>query len=734
MAFAKKTHRILAGSLNYASPGDKIGEPNALRLINFRVDELGRLRSRRGVERVNPAHPTNPTDIHTVMRSGHSSGLYLAAGHTLHADTGATSLVGGLSNFDGARVGWANFGDFIWFMNRGFGITRGPLKRHKSGGSVRDWTPAAPTSAPTIAAGAAGSLSGDYYVYITFTTAYGHESNPSPITAVVTLAAEQISLTGIPTSPDAQVSARRIYVQGGTLGAAYLAYELGNNSSTSLSFDTAEDLLTQLGNPILELDHFEAPRARGLTGPYFNRLIAFSTADNPNRYFWTPTNQPWYFPDTNFNDVGGADSPLLAVTHHKRILAFYKPDGIWRLIGDPGTSGGDQEQTNANFGPLGDAAVANAGNIDYLVGPDGVYRFNFDTLQDISRNIKPLFQGRFVAITDSFGVAPLSTDPAARATSVLGWDGSLLRFSYPEEGQPFPNITLVYDPALGSWSQEQIASAVGMGDGYRAFLYDPTINVAYGSGRDGYVYHLDHGQLDHTSPFFVAYVSHYDDLGLPDNFKILEDIEIEGDTSGENLTIKLFLDDGETEIAIGSFNSVTFPAGRRIYPIREGVGYAGQIGVRARNYAISIEGTVSQPNVSHPIQITDIVIHYRLEVRLGRTFDSGPTNLGTNQVKAIDALQFELEAEAAVTWTILTDLPGRNLVERDSAAFAATSGRKTQLVLLPAPPDGARLQVTLESDAPFRLHSAQLRRLVYGEYLDGSAGEFFETEELSLVA
>lgn len=729
MAFDKKTHRLLAGSLNFASPGDKIGEPNALQLLNFRVDEPGRLRSRRGVERVNPASQTNSPDIHTIMRSGHASGFYLAGGRELFADNGGTTLVGGLSTLDGARVGFASFAGFDWFMNRGSGITRGPLKRHPSklGGLARDWTIPAPTNAPTVVAGAAGSLTGEYFVYVTFTNAEGHESNPSPVSDAITLAAEQLSLTNIAVSPDSQTSARRIYVQGGTLGASYLATEISDNSTTSLAFDTSEDVLTQLSNRILEVDHDEAPQARGLTGPYFNRLIAFSSAEYPNRWWWTPTNQPSYFPADSHNDVGGSDSELLAVTHHKRILAFYKPDGIWRLIGDPGTASGDQEQTNANFGALGAAAVANAGNVDYVVGPDGVYRFNFDTLTDVSFAIKPLFQGRFVPITETFSASPISTDPAARANSVLGWDGSRLHFSYAEEGQTHPNITLVYDPLRRTWSHEQVASGVNMGQGYRAFLYDPTTNKSFGSGRDGFVYRLDHGITDQGSAISVKWFSHYDDIGRPDNFKVAEDIEIEGDTGGDDLTVKLFIDNGKTELALGSFNSVTFPGGRRTFPIRGAI--ADQVGQRLRNYAIQIEG-----DVTHPVEITDIVVHYRLEVRLGRTFDSGPTNLGTNQVKQNDAMQFEVEAEGAITWDVLSDQPGRNLAARQSGTFAPTTARKTQLVLIPIPPDGSRFQWTLESDSPFRLHSAQVRILVYGECLDGSAGDVFEPEPLSRIA
>ena len=72
------------------------------------------------------------------------------------------------------RSGWANAGDFIWFMNR-----NGPKKR-AAGGSLQDWSILTPTaSIGSAAAGGAGSLTGTYQVYVTFVNATEGESNPS---------------------------------------------------------------------------------------------------------------------------------------------------------------------------------------------------------------------------------------------------------------------------------------------------------------------------------------------------------------------------------------------------------------------------------------------------------------------------------------------------------------------------------------------------------------------------
>ncbi len=80
-----------------------------------------------------------------------------------------------------------------------------------------------PTSAPTIAAGTATGLldlSANYSYKVTYVTAFG-ESAPSVASNVVQTTTGSINLTGIPVSPNSNVTARNLYrVVGG--GSTYL--------------------------------------------------------------------------------------------------------------------------------------------------------------------------------------------------------------------------------------------------------------------------------------------------------------------------------------------------------------------------------------------------------------------------------------------------------------------------------------------------------------------------------
>ena len=103
---------------------------------------------------------------------------------------------------------------------------------------------AAPGSAPIVAVGSAGNLSGTYYYVVSYVTASGI-TNYGPVSASISPSSQQVNLTSIPISPSALVTGRRIY--RGTSNSSYSTYNLvttiNNNTST-----TYTDNLTSLGS------------------------------------------------------------------------------------------------------------------------------------------------------------------------------------------------------------------------------------------------------------------------------------------------------------------------------------------------------------------------------------------------------------------------------------------------------------------------------------------------------
>lgn len=97
-----------------------------------------------------------------------------------------------------------------------------------------------PETAPTIAAGDAGGLTGDYYALVTFVNEYGAESNAGPASTKLTVSAKKINWSSIPTGP-AGTTERNLYrtKAGGT--AYYLAATIANNTATTYTGDNVPD-------------------------------------------------------------------------------------------------------------------------------------------------------------------------------------------------------------------------------------------------------------------------------------------------------------------------------------------------------------------------------------------------------------------------------------------------------------------------------------------------------------
>ena len=717
MAYKKEQFSLLAGGINILPPPDKIARAHAIQNENWRADQLGRLRSRRGIVAVNFGDQVNLgglTAVHTIAHLEGEEGMHLAAGRGLWAHNGGTLLS---VQFDGNPIGWVNMHGFIWFMNKDK-----QLKRN-IGGLVANWSVVAPTSALTLSAAAGASLTGDYKAYVTYSTAFEHESGPSPESNTVTLTAEGLEATGIPTSPDPQVTKRHVYVSGGTLGGTLRVKTIDDNTTTTIFLGFVEDDATDLGEELV-FDRAAAPAARGCVGPdpFFNRAIVYDLADEANAYMWSPTNQPWYFPVNNRNRVGRGDTRILTVTHHKRVLLFYKPEGVFRLVGDPGTNA-DQVKTNADEGPVGDQAVASAGAIDYMHGHNGFYFVNADRADKISRALDPIFSGQHTTV-GAFTYPPVSNDRSVRALSTVAFDGRFVHFSYPEEGSTSPNVTAVYNPATGQFVRDRINAAAAMGGGYRSMYFNVGANKLFAGGTDGFYYELNSGATDDGETIEVKYQTRFEDQNLPDNPKSYDDLVLKHNTNGDPVVVTLHFDDGDDSVPMATIQSTDLT--RETIPIA-----AGSVGKRARNVSLELVGSIAS---DLSCNIDEATLHYRVDVREGKRFDSAVLNLGVRAIKELDKMELVIEAPSPVTWKVKSDRPGAVLTQRDTGTIPASSGEDTEPVNLAAALEGERYQFTLESDEPFRLQSFSVRIRLLGEYLDADASDTYESAEFSVAA
>lgn len=597
--------------------------------------------------------------------------------------------------------------------------------------------------------------------FISFFNIFNQDSNPSPASNIIIAGDESMVLSNIPTSPDPQVTGRFVWRIGGGISQALQVGVIPDNTSTTwgsfLSNRDAQDL-----GIYMPTTRDLPPAALGAVGPFFGKLLAWNTADHPARLFWSDSARPWAFPGSddeavgNWEDVGGDDDKLLKVILHPTLAVLYKQRSIWRMPGDPATN--DAVQTDSTFGLIGPAAAVNYGSVDFIVGADGVYRYNLDFGDKISDDIDPIFKGDYVLL-DGTGLPGDNYLPpinlALLDQCVLTVIQDRLRFCYASAMATSNDTVAVYHIPSARWGLEvyNLAKTSFTALTYGGLTGDGLERTLMGgiTGDDGgYCYRLEQPDADDdASPIKLNWQSPFYDQGLPYNFKWYSDIEIEywtpqGDGAASTLHVFLLLDNGARVIDLGTLSS----PGRTIHTFRLDADQdiipnspSPEYGLRAKNWAIRVFG---EGYPGGGATIYGAAMHWWAEERQANTFDTGDTPIGPpERCKEIDYLELYVTANGGTLETVLnSDLPGSVLSLRTGwGNLPAPVGRGNVRFRLPdavGKVDGRnyRVQVTNKpTGQTMQVHQARIRGRSIGEYIDGTLNppEYYESPEFSVA-
>ena len=112
MAFELESEKILTGGLNLLPPSDMIPTGETLACLNFRADQQGTLVTRR--REGNLVSGFNSPILSLYLNSKLSRRFFCDT-------TGQLKIVGtpvtGASGFDGTKLGFASWQDYVWVMN-----------------------------------------------------------------------------------------------------------------------------------------------------------------------------------------------------------------------------------------------------------------------------------------------------------------------------------------------------------------------------------------------------------------------------------------------------------------------------------------------------------------------------------------------------------------------------------------------------------------------------------------
>lgn len=525
----------------------------------------------------------------------------------------------------------------------------------------------------------------DEVIYYTYQTEAGHESNPSPKSdPPLVVNRGSIVVSDLVASPDPQVKFINIYRIGDTLQAVYLvAPNTTTNAAGTYTIINNNDDLTGL-NIQLEDDHDAPPAAPGLAGPYFDRLLAFGGG----KVYWSHQNKPYAFagPENIDGDwVGTPDEigELMQATIYPGFSYLYGTAGVAVLQGDPGGAAG-LFRTAQGSGIQSSRGVVQTQRGDFANFSEGIFQFSGSSGENLAKKILPIFKASWNA-----------------SEAALGFRNDVVWFS---DG----TRTYLYDLSTQRLFQDSRVFSCFLSDGL-GFL---------GATPSGDILKLETGFTDDGAAIPIAFTSKAYDAGILDNEKTWEDVTIWADTAGSPLSVTAIFNVGQTDQFSVALGTITSGAKERFV-----LQINGALGVKARNCAVRIAGSVSAEAVIH-----DIALNWYPEAREGQSFDSDEVDGGTHKVKELLEVYVDLHNPASAQLILQSDQPGFEMATRDSAhSFTASTTRRGDMYTLPTSILGHNHRYLLNGD-DLRCYGMRALMQVIGTYLHGSRGEFYRSD------
>ncbi len=729
MAYKLKDQRIIPGGLNLLAPGDQVAEGDCLDLKGWWSGAAGKLEQAPSADlRNSPAVVSNQDSL--CQSDGR---IYYGGGGNLR-QIGRAGDAPIDSGYDGNPLGMLAYQGFCWIMNR--------LKQRKDDGiTTTDWTPS-PPGIPTLTDGGTtggalappvgnppevgGLLDQQYSYYITWQLGTLGETNPSSVAGVITPATITPAAPGSivritrPAAP-AEATGWNIYRKGLNLITPYRLNENTLDLSRTYVDDYgdavhthSDDDLLRLGI-IMETNHEAAPPCKVVANQVYNgRILVANSAAHPNRIWYTQALQPGFFRGSSDPNPGSGDwvdvgtdagDEILAMTVKPGRVIIYRSKSIWVHLGDFGDLNAKIDPLVPDVGIVGPRAVASTSIGDFAVGPDGVYKIT-DWAQKQSTKVEPLFLGK---VTETLPILTASV----RSRCAIGYRNGRLWVSYPW-GSGTGSSSLILHTESGRWFNEET--------GYSAYLDTGTEFLGAGQG----IYSLE---ASYGAGKLLAFQSEYQDCGLPDHQKTWADLVLHHNTRGQILTVEIRIDKNATAYTVATIQSSSMT--KEVIPLMLPGSYpAGspELGtpIKAFNVSVRITGT-SALNLAVQID-TPILLHYYVEARKGKLYDTAPTDHGVETVKIVDQVEFDIDAPVAgAKVQVYSDFPGGALVAREGPGqpIPVTAGRQAQKLVLTTPANGRLLRYTVTSPSGVQIYGARARVLPIGVYLDGTVGDFW---------
>jgi hypothetical protein len=286
--------------------------------------------------------------------------------------------------------------------------------------TVTYWGIVKPATAPILTLSGAGAMGpGVYYYCITFGNAVQESSQGTVSLPITVPISNGVTLTGIPISPDPQVTQRNIYRLGGSLGEWLLVAIIPDNVTTTYT-DTQAD--AALDGQLLVVFRDPPPPFKYIVA-YYNLIWGFNLPGAHSTVWFSNVNEPWGFnSDTSTlscqeNSFGDDGVGLLPIGTN---LVCLKNKSYWTIIGTDAAT--FQAVPGGQIGCISSRSIASAYGIGAWESREGVFLHNGLTPVKISDG--QYQQSNIKSVLDGF-------DDNDMSQSVGFWQDNMYFLSFP---------------------------------------------------------------------------------------------------------------------------------------------------------------------------------------------------------------------------------------------------------------------------------------------------------------
>lgn len=454
------------------------------------------------------------------------------SGTRLQKDVGGTmtELATGLGA--GTLATFATFNGKCYFCD-------GTVFKVTDGTNVYDAGIAAPGSAPTLAlsgAVGAGAMKGEYdYKYTFYSSTWGQESPPSPLSSSIEPDNQNVTVTTSTTAPDARVDKKRIYRRkisaSESLWSLTAEVAIATASPVDANFDNNVDFQT-----VAPLQTTAPPATIRYLAVQGGVMWMASGADN--RVYYTRPNQPWIL--ESFEPVGSeGDSDEVTGLHaYQGTTIAFKRRSIWLLTGVSRETI-YKRRLHSGFGLANHHAIVEVDGLMYFPGEKTFYLFDGASEPvDIARALLPDWTTRNYS-RDSNMVGIHCQEHHAIIWAYSGTSSATNNKAYVHF---YANSQRVEKRSWCPWAwQSQAVSALGL-------LVDssteiPQVYLGFESGTIGL---LGGGVSDDGIPIERRWRTARLDGGMPDRIKRWGEMEAEftQQAAVSNVDVNAYLDGG----------------------------------------------------------------------------------------------------------------------------------------------------------------------------------------------